>query len=62
MLRVDVFLGDSKDPFETFFVEDEKDIEFRMDGYRAMFGKDLEVSHKVSREDGNAEAHDLFGY
>lgn len=33
-----------------------------MDGYRAMFGKHLEVSHKISEEEGNAEAHDLFGY
>lgn len=62
MLRVDVLLGDSQDPYETFFVKDEKEIEPRIDGYRTMFGKYTEVKYRVAEEEGDAEAHDTWGY
>lgn len=62
MLRVDVHIGNSEEPFETFFVKDKKEIEPRMDGYRTMFGKELAVNFKVTEEEGDAEAHDSWGY
>lgn len=62
MIRVDVFLDEMEsDPYETFFASDEEEVERRLDGYRKMFEPAARVLHRASWEDGNAEAHDLFG-
>lgn len=62
MLRVDIFLGDvSGEPHETFFVDSEEEIETRLAGYRALY-RGLKVLHRVAVEDGDASAHDNWGY
>lgn len=62
MIRVDVFLDAvGGDPYETFFASDEEEVERRLDGYRQMFEPVAKVLHRASWEEGDAEAHDLFG-
>jgi hypothetical protein len=62
MLKVEIYLNDADTPYDTFFVKNKEDIEYRIDGYKTMFGNSIKISHKVTEEPGDAEAHDNWGY
>lgn len=62
MFRVDVFLGEiSGEPHETFFVDEEEEIGPRLAGYESLY-RGIEVLHRVTAEEGDASAHDNWGY